>query len=114
MILFSAFEVKAVARQNSLFLDFSATLPHDSPDRPPSHAQKPQLILASTSPFRRQLLARLGLPFATAEPAVDETPLPGETPEASALRLSEAKARAVASATFSRRLDHWQRPGRLP
>ena len=55
------------------------------------------LILASTSPFRRELLARLRLPFATADPAVDETPLVGETPPASALRLAEAKARAVAS-----------------
>ncbi|MCB1933714.1 Maf family nucleotide pyrophosphatase [Accumulibacter sp.] len=58
----------------------------------------PTLILASTSPFRRQLLSRLGLPFETADPAVDETPLPGEAPEASAMRLSEAKARAVATA----------------
>lgn len=56
------------------------------------------LILASTSPFRRELLARLGLPFETANPAVDETPLPGEEPEASALRLSQAKAQAVAGA----------------
>lgn len=56
----------------------------------------PPLVLASTSPFRRELLARLGLPFATANPAVDEAPLPGEKPEASALRLSQAKARAVA------------------
>lgn len=56
------------------------------------------LILASTSPFRRELLARLGLPFETANPAVDETPLPGEEPEASALRLSLAKAQAVAGA----------------
>ncbi|WP_313954052.1 Maf family nucleotide pyrophosphatase [Accumulibacter sp.] len=54
------------------------------------------LILASTSPFRRELLARLHLPFETANPAVDEALLPGEQPEASALRLSEAKARAVA------------------
>lgn len=54
------------------------------------------LILASTSPFRRELLARLRLPFETANPAVDEAQLPGEQPEASALRLSEAKARAVA------------------
>lgn len=38
----------------------------------------PPLILASTSPFRRDLLARLGLPFATASPAVDEALLPGE------------------------------------
>lgn len=58
---------------------------------------KPQLVLASTSPFRRELLARLGLPFEIANPAVDESSLPGESPEATALRLSEAKARAVAS-----------------
>ena len=58
----------------------------------------PPLILASTSPFRRQLLSRLGLPFETADPTVDETPLPGEAPEASAMRLSEAKTRAVATA----------------
>jgi septum formation protein len=57
----------------------------------------PKIVLASTSPFRRELLARLGLPFETADPAVDETPWPGETPEATALRLSEEKARAVAS-----------------
>lgn len=56
----------------------------------------PPLVLASTSPFRRELLARLGLPFVTANPATDETPRPDETPEALALRLSEAKARAVA------------------
>ncbi|MBL8399591.1 Maf family nucleotide pyrophosphatase [Accumulibacter sp.] len=58
---------------------------------------KPQLILASTSPFRRVLLTRLGLPFETANPAVDEALLADESPEAGALRLSEAKARAVAS-----------------
>lgn len=57
---------------------------------------RPQIILASTSPFRRELLERLGLPFETASPDTDESPLPGETPEATALRLSEAKARAVA------------------
>ena len=56
----------------------------------------PQIVLASTSPFRRELLARLGLPFEIANPEVDETPFVGETPEATALRLSEAKARAVA------------------
>lgn len=58
---------------------------------------KPQLVLASTSPFRRELLARLGLPFEIANPSLDESSLPGESPEATALRLSEAKARAVAS-----------------
>lgn len=55
------------------------------------------LVLASTSPFRRELLARLGLPFAIASPAVDETLLPEEDPAVGALRLSEAKARAVAA-----------------
>jgi septum formation protein len=56
-----------------------------------------QLVLASTSPFRHELLSRLGLPFETANPATDETALHNETPEATALRLSEAKARAVAA-----------------
>ena len=55
-----------------------------------------QLVLASTSPFRRELLSRLGIPFETANPQTDESPLSGETPENTALRLSEAKARAVA------------------
>ena len=56
------------------------------------------LILASTSPYRRELLGRLGLPFEVANPQTDESRLPGESPEEMALRLSEAKARAVASA----------------
>ena len=55
------------------------------------------LILASTSRYRRELLARLGLPFDVAAPAVDETPRPDEAPRALALRLALAKARAVAS-----------------
>ena len=54
-----------------------------------------QLVLASTSPYRRELLARLGVPFETAAPEVDETPLSGESPDATAERLSLAKARAV-------------------
>ena len=56
----------------------------------------PNLILASTSPYRRELLGRLGLPFSVANPQTDESALPGESPDALALRLSEAKARAVA------------------
>jgi septum formation protein len=56
----------------------------------------PPLVLASTSPFRRELLSRLGIPFVTAAPDTDETPLPGEAPETTALRLSEEKAKAVA------------------
>ena len=54
-----------------------------------------QLILASTSPYRRELLGRLGLTFDVANPQTDESSLPNETPETLALRLSEAKARAV-------------------
>jgi len=56
-----------------------------------------KLILASTSPYRRALLERLGLPFDTMAPNVDETPLPDETPQALVGRLSEAKANAVAA-----------------
>ncbi|MDH5536130.1 MAG: Maf family nucleotide pyrophosphatase [Betaproteobacteria bacterium] len=55
----------------------------------------PQLVLASTSAYRRALLERLGLGFEVAAPGVDETPLPREAPERTALRLAEAKARAV-------------------
>jgi septum formation protein len=55
-----------------------------------------RLVLASTSPYRRDLLARLGIPFETAAPDVDETPLPGESPDDTAMRLSQLKARAVA------------------
>lgn len=56
----------------------------------------PQLVLASTSPFRRTLLERLGLAFETVAPEADESPLVNETPSALVRRLSEAKARAVA------------------
>lgn len=59
---------------------------------------RPALILASSSRYRRELLERLKIPFDTAAPAVDETPHAGETPEATALRLADAKARAVAAA----------------
>ncbi len=57
----------------------------------------PRLILASTSAYRRALLERLGLPFDTARPDVDETPQPDEPPAALAVRLARAKAEAVAS-----------------
>nr|WP_086067749.1 Maf family nucleotide pyrophosphatase [Bordetella genomosp. 8] len=57
----------------------------------------PRLILASTSPYRRELLTRLRLPFDTIAPGVDETPGPGEAPAALAVRLAIAKAAAVAS-----------------
>ena len=56
-----------------------------------------RLILGSTSPYRRELLLRLRLPFDVVSPQVDETPLASESPRALALRLALAKAQAVAS-----------------
>jgi septum formation protein len=55
------------------------------------------VTLASTSPFRKELLQRLGMPFMTAAPDVDESPLVNETAVALVRRLSESKARAVAA-----------------
>ena len=55
-----------------------------------------RVILASTSRYRRALLERLGMPFECADPQANESALPGEVPAAMALRLAEAKARAVA------------------
>lgn len=55
------------------------------------------LILASTSPYRRALLARLGLPFTCVAPGADETRLAGEPPERMAIRLARLKAEAVAA-----------------
>ena len=55
------------------------------------------LILASSSPYRRQLLARLRLEFETQAPAVDETAQPDESPLALASRLASQKARSIAT-----------------
>jgi septum formation protein len=62
----------------------------------PAESQQTQLILASTSPYRRQLLERLGIPFEVLAPGTDETPLPGEAPDALVGRLAREKALAVA------------------
>ena len=56
-----------------------------------------QLVLASTSPFRRSILEKLGLPFDCHAPEVDETPHSGESPAQLVERLSIAKAQAVAA-----------------
>lgn len=56
----------------------------------------PEIILASTSPYRRLLLEKLGIPFTCAAPEVDEIPLPAETPRHLVLRLAQAKAQALA------------------
>jgi MAF protein len=55
------------------------------------------LVLGSTSPYRRELLGRLGLPFDTSRPDADETALPNESPDGLVRRLAEAKARSVAA-----------------
>jgi len=60
-----------------------------------------KIVLASTSPFRRQLLERLGLPFSIADPQVDETALAGEAPQALASRLAQAKAHAALTSEIS-------------
>ncbi|MDE2150466.1 MAG: septum formation protein Maf [Gammaproteobacteria bacterium] len=57
---------------------------------------RPTLILASTSRYRRALLTRLGVAFDSVAPRIDETPRPGEPPQHLALRLARAKAAAVA------------------
>ncbi|MEC5162538.1 MULTISPECIES: Maf family nucleotide pyrophosphatase [unclassified Janthinobacterium] len=64
---------------------------------PTSHPSR--LILASTSTYRKELLSRLRLPFEVAAPDLDESPLAGETPSATALRLAHAKAAAVLAKT---------------
>ncbi|HHO70569.1 MAG TPA: septum formation inhibitor Maf [Halothiobacillus sp.] len=55
-----------------------------------------QLVLGSSSPFRRELLKRLGLAFECHSPKIDESRLPGESPRDLVRRLAEAKAKAVA------------------
>ncbi|MBS0388899.1 MAG: septum formation protein Maf [Proteobacteria bacterium] len=60
-------------------------------------AAPPALVLASTSPYRRELLSRLGLPFTVQRPEVDERGQPGEPPRERAGRLALAKANAVAA-----------------
>lgn len=66
-------------------------IPRTSPD------STPRLILASSSAYRRELLSRLHLHFEAIAPHIDETPLPGESPDATALRLAREKAAAVAA-----------------
>lgn len=56
-----------------------------------------RLILASSSPFRRELLARLMIPFEVVAPDIDETPHPAESPQLLVERLAIAKAQAVAA-----------------
>lgn len=65
--------------------------------------ETPPLVLASSSPWRRELLSRLQLPFECASPDIDETPQPGETASALVQRLASGKAQALGS-RFSQHL----------
>lgn len=56
-----------------------------------------RLVLASTSPYRRKLLARLGLDFDVCAPGIDETERPGESAEGLAARLAAEKAESIAA-----------------
>ena len=71
--------------------------PRQNKVMPPNQPARRRLVLASTSRYRRELLARLAIPFETAAPHCDETPLPGERPEETAGRLALLKARSLAS-----------------
>lgn len=64
----------------------------------PSSESLPPLILASGSPYRAELLQRLGLQFSARTPGIDETPQADETPDALVRRLALAKARHIATA----------------
>lgn len=60
-----------------------------------SNSNTPQIILASSSAYRKELLSRLQLPFISISPEIDETPKPNEQPEETAIRLAQEKAEAV-------------------
>ena len=62
----------------------------------PTNLSPAKLILASSSAYRRELLSRLHLPFESIAPDIDESALPGELPEQTALRLAQEKAAAIA------------------
>ena len=64
--------------------------------KPSQSTSSPTLVLASTSPFRKEILQKLGMPFETASPNVDESHIKGETPQQLVSRLAEKKAKAVA------------------
>lgn len=85
MIVFLRYPVKKIAGKILIWQGLTT----QSPVHPP------RLVLASSSPYRRSLLARLRLPFVVQMPAVDEVALPDEDPRGTAVRLAQAKARAV-------------------
>ncbi|RBP60433.1 Maf-like protein [Brenneria salicis ATCC 15712 = DSM 30166] len=56
-----------------------------------------QIVLASTSPYRKMLLEKLGVPFICAASEINETPYPGEDARALVARLAQSKANALAA-----------------
>ena len=87
MIVFLSASVKRNSVKNP---DLAETYEHHPP------LNTPRIVLASTSPYRRALLERLRLPFVVHAPAVDEAAQPVESARATALRLAQSKAWAVA------------------
>ncbi|SFI26820.1 septum formation protein [Collimonas sp. OK307] len=75
-----------------------ASLQQTTSSAAPATPSLPRLILGSSSKYRKELLSRLQMPFEVVVPDIDETPRPGENPEATALRLALEKARTVALA----------------
>ena len=73
-----------------------AFLPRSDHAKHTDNDAAPTLMLASSSPWRRELLRRLGLDFNCASPNIDESPASGETPQALTLRLARQKAEALA------------------
>jgi len=73
-----------------------AFLPRSDHAKRTDNDAAPTLMLASSSPWRRELLRRLGLDFNCASPNIDESPASGETPQALTLRLARQKAEALA------------------
>jgi len=71
----------------------------------PRALPQPTLVLGSSSVYRKELLARLHLPFVTRSPEVDEAPLPNEAPLPLAQRLALAKAQAVAQGCTAEGMD---------
>jgi septum formation protein len=79
-------------------LQASLAPPCSAPGGRPDYAkaESMKLILASSSPYRKELLARLRMPFCAIAPEIDESPLPGELPAALAGRLAMSKGQSVA------------------
>lgn len=92
MIRLSLALVKAKSLQAIVFI----ALGHGSGTRPTPALQPMHILLASTSTYRRALLARLGLTFECMAPGTDETPQLNELPASLVARLAKAKAAAVA------------------